>query len=130
MKFGKEEIQKMVLGGLLLIGLLYSYFFLLLFFWVFLKYLNNKSPGNFILLAVIVAVSTLNRESAALSVSLAATLLCSRSGLKKATIIPVAALAGTFLTVYLGMRLVAETFSTNDGKGNIIFATSYICFDI
>lgn len=93
-----------------------SYFFLLLFFWVFLKYLNNKSPGNFILLAVIVAVSTLNRESAALSVSLAATLLCSRFGLKKATIIPVAALAGTFLTVYLGMRLVAETFSTNDGN--------------
>lgn len=93
-----------------------SYFFLLLFFWVFVKYLDNKSPGNFILLAVIVAVSTLNRESAALSVSLAATLLCSRSGLKKATIIPVAALAGTFLTVYLGMRLVAETFSTNDGN--------------
>lgn len=93
-----------------------SYFFLLLFLWVFLKYLDNKSPGNFILLAVIVAVSTLNRESAALSVSLAATLLCSRFGLNKATIIPVAALAGTFLTVYLGMRLVAETFSTNDGN--------------
>jgi hypothetical protein len=30
MKLGKEEIQKMILGGLLMIGLLYSYFFMLL----------------------------------------------------------------------------------------------------
>jgi len=30
MKFGKDEIQKMVLGGLMLVGLLYCYFVLLL----------------------------------------------------------------------------------------------------
>lgn len=93
-----------------------SYFFLLLFFWVILKYLDNKSSGNLLLLAVILAVSTLNRESAALSVSLGATLLCARFGLKKETIIPVAALAGTFLTVYVVMRLMAGIFTTNDGS--------------
>lgn len=93
-----------------------SYFFLLLFFWVLLKYLDNKSSGNLLLLTVILAVSTLIRESAALSVSLAATLLISQYGLKKETIIPVAALAGTFLTVYVVMRLMAGIFTTNDGS--------------
>ncbi|AZI21180.1 hypothetical protein [Chryseobacterium taklimakanense] len=93
-----------------------SYFFLLLFFWVLLKYLDNKSSGNLLLLTVILAVSTLNRESAALSISLAATLLISQYGLKKKTIIPVAALAGTFLTVYVVMRLMAGIFTTNDGS--------------
>jgi hypothetical protein len=39
MKFDREEIQKMVLGGLLLLGLLYSYFF------VFLASLNHSEDG-------------------------------------------------------------------------------------
>ena len=91
-------------------------FFLLLFFWIFLKYLNKKSVRNLLLLAVILAVSTLNRESSALSISLAATLLISKLGLRKESIIPVAVLAGTFVAVYLAMRLMAESFSTNDGN--------------
>ncbi len=93
-----------------------SYFFLMLFFWLLLKYLEKSSVSNLIILAVIIAFSTFNRESSALSLSLAATLLFSKFGLKKETVFPVAVLGITFVVVYLGMRFSAETFSTNDGN--------------
>lgn len=93
-----------------------SYFFLLLFFWIFLKYLDEGSVAVFILLVAVLSVSTLNRESSALSLSLAATLLYGKFGLGKRMLIPVAILGATFLAVYLGMRFFNESFSTNDGN--------------
>lgn len=93
-----------------------SYFFLLLFFWLLLKYLEKNSFSNLIILAVILLISTLNRESSALSISAAATLLLSKFGLKKETILPVAVLGTVFISVYLGMRFLNQSFSTNDGN--------------
>lgn len=93
-----------------------SYFFLLLFFYGLLSYLEKPSSLKLILLSIVILVSTLNRESSALSLSLAATLLYTKFGLKKETIIPIIVLGMVFLGVYFGLRLMAETFSTNDGN--------------
>ncbi|MGZ5273263.1 MAG: hypothetical protein ACXWCA_02990, partial [Kaistella sp.] len=99
-----------------------SYFFLLLFYYVLLGYLQKNSPQTLIILGSIMLVSTLNRESSALSLSLAATLLSSKFGLKKETLVPVAVLGITFLAAYLGMRFINENFSTNDGN---LFAQNF-----
>ncbi|MGZ5196388.1 MAG: hypothetical protein ACXWVZ_00385 [Kaistella sp.] len=99
-----------------------SYFFLLLFYYVLLGYLQKNSPQTLIILGSIMLVSTLNRESSALSLALAATLLFSKFGLKKETLVPVAVLGITFLAAYLGMRFMNETFSTNDGN---LFAQNF-----
>lgn len=93
-----------------------SYFFLLLFIWIFLKYLENLNSKYLILLAIVLIVSTINRESSALSISFAATLLYAKFGLKKETIIPIFILGITFLITYLGMRFINENFTTNDGS--------------
>lgn len=93
-----------------------SYFFLLLFFWVFLKYLDKLSVRVLAALVMIIAISTLNRESSALSLSLAASLLYSRFGIRKESVVPVALLGLTFVAVYLGMRFLNESFTTNDGN--------------
>lgn len=93
-----------------------SYFFLLLFAWIFLKYDRNESGFLLGLLVVILIVSTANRESAAISVAFAATLLWRKFGWQQKSILPVALLGFTFLGTYLGMRFFADTFATNDGN--------------
>ena len=93
-----------------------SYFFLLLFFFFLLKYLEKDSALNLIILLVILIISTFNRESSALSLSLAATLLYAKFGLKKKMYLPIIFLFVSFIAVYLGMRLWSESFSTNDGN--------------
>ena len=93
-----------------------SYFFMLLFFYFLLRYLEKNNSLNLIILAAIIIISTLNRESSALSISLAATLLYSKFGIKKESIVPVAVVGITFVAVYLGMRFVNQSFSTNDGS--------------
>ena len=96
-----------------------SYFFLLLFFLFLLRYLEKNEVSNLIILVLMMAVSTLNRESSALSLALAGTLLHSEFGLKKETLIPVAVLAMTFILTYFGMRVMNGSFTTNDG--NLLF---------
>lgn len=93
-----------------------SYFFLLLFFYFLIQYLQQPSNSKLVILSFIIIISTLNRESSALSLSLAATLLYSKFGLKKETILPIAVLATVFIGVYFGLRLINENFSTNDGN--------------
>ena len=93
-----------------------SYFFLLVFFWFLMKYLEQNSTKNLIILVVILAISTINRESSALSISLAATLLYTKFGIKKESIFPVAVLGISFVAIYLGMRLSQGNFTTNDGN--------------
>ncbi len=93
-----------------------SYFFLLLFIYFFLQYLEKEKPLQLVLLAFIIVISTLNRESSALSLSFAATLLLSQFGLKKKTFTTVLVLGVAFLMTYLGLRFSAESFTTNDGN--------------
>ncbi len=93
-----------------------SYFLMLLFFLIFLKYTANRSTGTFIMLCVIMLVSTLNRESSALSLSLAATLLYRKSGFTRQSWIPLAVLTSVFVLTYAGMRFTGNSFTTNDGN--------------
>ena len=93
-----------------------SYFFLLVFFYFLIQYLEKQSVSKLIFLSTIILVSTLNRESSALSISLAATLLYSKFGLKKESILPIAALATVFIAGYFGLRITSENFTTNDGN--------------
>ena len=98
-----------------------SYFFLMLFFLFLLKYLNENSTGQLIILGTIVLISTLNRESSALSISLAATLLLAKFGLRKQTAVSVAVLGISFLVAYVGMRLMNGNFSTQMQNRKCIF---------
>ena len=93
-----------------------SYFFLLVFFFFLIKYLEKSTPLYLLILGVLMVISTLNRESSALSLSLMATVLYKKFGLKKETIVPIAVLGFIFISVYLGMRVMSENFSTNDGN--------------
>lgn len=93
-----------------------SYFFILVFFFFLIKYLEKNSTQNLTVLVIIMLVSTINRESSALSLALSATFLHAKFGLKKETFMPVAVLAISFIAVYFGMRLMNESFSTNDGN--------------
>lgn len=93
-----------------------SYFLIVLFFYFLLKYVEKNSNFNLIILVVILIISTLNRETSALSISLAATLLYSKYGFRKEMIKPVLILTITFIAVYFGMRFLQESFTTNDGN--------------
>ena len=93
-----------------------SYFLLLVFFYFLLQYLEKESALKLIILSIIILISTLNRESSALSLSLAATLLYFKFGLKKETILPIAVLGLVFIGVYFGLRMVNGNFTTNDGN--------------
>lgn len=93
-----------------------SYFLILIFFWFLLKYLEQNSAKNLIILVAILAISTVNRESSALSISLAATLLYAKIGIRKESIFPVLILGIIFFAIYLGMRFSQGTFTTNDGN--------------
>lgn len=93
-----------------------SYFFLLIFFYFLIQYLEKKTSLNLIILISILIISTINRESSALSISLAATLLYAKFGLKKECIIPILGLALAFILTYIGLRIFNGSFTTNDGS--------------
>lgn len=90
-------------------------FFMLFFIFYLLRFSEKNSPFRLLILLGIIAVSTLNRESSAICISLAATMLYQIHGLKKQTIWPVAWLAIAFVAVYAGVRLLNQSFTTNDG---------------
>ena len=93
-----------------------SYFLLLVFFYFLLQYLEKQSSSKLIILIFVILISTLNRESSALSLSLAATLLYIKFGLKKKTVLPITVLGLVFIGVYFGLRMMNENFTTNDGN--------------
>lgn len=92
-----------------------SYFLLMLFIYFLLKYLQKGEIKNLITLIVILIISTINRESSALSISLAATILYLENGLKKRSLLPIIFLVIVFVATYLGLRFTSNSFSTNDG---------------
>lgn len=125
--FDATETEKTLINGLIIFTIslsqfvivpydVSSYFFLILFFYILLKFLNLQNTQNLVSLCLILALSTLNRETAALSVSLAATLLYAKNGLRQETKVPVLILAGVFVAGYFGLRMFGEDFTTNDGN--------------
>lgn len=93
-----------------------SYFFLLIFLFVLFKFLEEPKTLALLTLVFILGMSTLNRESSALSISVAATLLVERYGFTKKFIIPTGILGATFLLNYLALRFSGNHFTTNDGN--------------
>lgn len=93
-----------------------SYFFLLLFFYLLLIYLKETTFLNLAFLAITLIISTFNRESSALSLSLAATVLYAKFSLSKKMFVPLLILIISFVIVYLGIRFISGNFSTNDGN--------------
>ena len=93
-----------------------SYFFLLLFVLFYLKYLKQESFSGLVFLSVLLIMATLNRESSALSLSFAATLLVQKYGWTAKSLVKISIFAFIFIGVYFGLRLTNEHFSTNDGN--------------
>jgi len=99
-----------------------SYFFLFAFVFLFLKYLESKKLILMLLLVLILMISTLNRESSALSISFAAVILYQLFGLKKESLIPILYLGIGFLATYILVRLAADSFEIRNDNfflGNI-----------
>lgn len=116
-----------------------SYFFLLLFFWIFTEYLEKEKTLYLVLSALIIIISTFNRESSALSLALAGTLLFQKNGISIKAILPLGILAGSFIAVYLGLRFVGDSFTTNDGSlltqnftdpKNLLGILFWLCFSV
>jgi len=87
-----------------------SYFFLFAFVFVFLKYLENQKLILLLASIFILMISTLNRESSALSISFAGVFLYSKYGLKKESLLPLLYLVTGFLVTYIWVRLVSDSF--------------------
>ncbi|MPT31563.1 MAG: hypothetical protein E2600_07830 [Chryseobacterium sp.] len=87
-----------------------SYFFLFVFVLIFLKYLKNKRLILLFVLISILMISTLNRESSALSLSFAAVFLYNKYGLNKKSWLPMVYLVIGFLATYIGVRLAVDSF--------------------
>lgn len=93
-----------------------SYFLLVLFYIILVNYVQSPSLNKLVLLGSVLLISTLNRESSAISVAAAAVLLYLKYGLKKEAIRPVIVLGLIFVGTYLSLRFWSQSFSTNDGN--------------
>lgn len=83
-----------------------SYFFQLLALYILLRYTKRHFWLSVAGIALLVTLSTLNRESSALSVSMAALFLAVRFGLTKKVITAIALIALCFILTYIALRLI------------------------
>jgi hypothetical protein len=81
-----------------------SYFFQLLVLYVFLRWSDRYYLLSLLGIGVLIVLSTLNRESSALSVSMVALLLLTRYGINRKVILSIAGIAGCFLITYIALR--------------------------
>jgi len=81
-----------------------SYFFQLLIIWIFLKYYLNHFVRATMAICLLLILSTLNRESSALSISFIAAVIFFHFGFKKKDIISLSLFALSFLGTYLALR--------------------------
>ena len=94
-----------------------SYFMLLLCAGVLLRYVEHPKPSTLMALVVLIVVSTLNRESSALSLAMVGALMLYHYGWSKQTIGTVFILGVTFVATYFTLRLIGHSnFTTNDGN--------------
>jgi len=81
-----------------------SYFFQLLILYIYLRYIDQRFIETILFICLIVILSTLNRESSALSVSMIALLLFKKMGITKKSAASIASIAFSFLVTYLALR--------------------------
>lgn len=83
-----------------------SYFFQLLILYIFLRFIDRNYWLTLAIIGVLIILSTLNRESSALSVSIISVLLLSRYGFTRRTLFSIAGIFGCFLLTYIGLRIL------------------------
>lgn len=89
-----------------------SYFFQLLFLLGTLFYLRNQSYAKLLVLGIILGISTLNRESSALSLSAFASILLMYEGMNPKVLRNIGILGLGFLVPYVGLRFFIESDTT------------------
>jgi len=76
----------------------------LLILYLFLRFADAEYVISIIAICSLIFLSTLNRESSALSLAIIALLICQKRGLSKASIIGVGATIACFLIAYIALR--------------------------
>jgi len=82
-----------------------SYFFQLLIIYIFLRFTERYYWATMVAIGLLVILSTLNRESSALSVSMVTVLLLTRYGIARKTFTGVGLMAVCFLVTYVALRV-------------------------
>ena len=83
-----------------------SYFFQALILYLFLRMIDKYFLPTLLCIGLLIILSTLNRESSALSVSLLVLLLLCKFGITERSLIAIGAMAGCFLLAYIGLHLL------------------------
>lgn len=107
-----------------------SYFFQLLILYIFLRYFDRNRAITLIMIGALLILSTLNRESSALSISMIALLLLTRYGINGLTILDCAILACCFMATYISLRYFIRDSSNlhviNIQAGHLFIDTNII----
>lgn len=107
-----------------------SYFFQLLILYIFLKYIDRYRVLTLVVIGALLILSTLNRESSALSVSMIVLLLVCRFGINRYTLVGCMGLAASFLLTYIGLRYFIRDSSSlhiiNLQAGHLLIDTNII----
>ncbi len=105
-----------------------SYFFQLLILYIFLRFNHRQFWGTMIAVCALLIVSTTNRESSALSVSIIAVLLLTQYGFVRKSLIAIAAMAVCFLATYVALRILVvdpqHLHIVNIQMGNLLIDTN------
>jgi len=83
-----------------------SYFFQLLIIYIFLRFAERYYWATMLAIGALIILSTTNRESSALSVSMVTVLLLTRYGLTRKTLVGVVVSAVCFLATYVALRVL------------------------
>lgn len=83
-----------------------SYFFQLLIIYIFLRFVDRHYWVTMLVIGALIILSTANRESSALSVSMVAVLLLTRYGLTRKTLVGIGVSAVCFLATYVALRIL------------------------
>lgn len=86
-----------------------SYFFQLLIIFVFLKYFDTQYIITLTAICLLLIISTLNRESSALTVSFLILVIFCRSGLQKRSIFSVVLITLCYIITYYALRFFIKT---------------------
>ena len=107
-----------------------GFFFQLLTIYVFLKYADKWYWASMGAITLLIIVSTLNRESSALSVAMMTLLLITRYGLTKRVFISIGIMAACFLMTYIALRYFivdpSNTRIINLQAGKLLIDTNMI----
>lgn len=107
-----------------------SYFFQLLVLYIFLRFSDRYYWITLASIGGLIALSTLNRESSALSVSMITLLLLTQFGIKRKIWYSIFGIAGIYLTTYIALRILivdpTNMRIVNLQAGHLLIDTNFI----